>query len=1067
MKRIRALLLTLVLSVSLLAPEFSMLPAAYAYDEPPVVTNEQSEGAADATAAGSEAEGKDDAAKGGTEDPIDGVTVDPENPDGPIATPDGPSDDPTDDPAAEYGSYDLIYMTKLNEAGTLKLPEELQDKITAENAQYGNGLLFTGNVGDLNAAYIELANEFDFDSGSVGRIYFDGLKDKDRGMDVEVEIYLDDGKTPVSSIPLKKQMGKREWANTGDKSFSLGSGEISGKHKVALRLKITGKADDKKTTVMLRSIQFCMTTVPMLYFNIDESEGTIEAMNNSDDHSVECYGTVDLVVPDTFNADETFRDEYGKQESIKGLELEYIRGRGNSTWSEDKRPYKVKFDKAQDLFGFGKNKHWVLLANRFDNSLVRNRMTYWLGQQLGMPYTPQCVPVEVVMNGEFYGSYLLCEQIRIGKGRVTIDDLDDVKDPPALTDEMIQTGGYLLSMDYEYDPVRYFRTEHIGGSDRSFYIESPDDNVNYFHEYIKAYMQKVENAIFGEDFKDAEGHPYTDYLDLDAAVDYWWVQEFSENGDAYGSNSTYLYKSRDVREEDGSVTIGKLCWGPLWDFDYVAWGDLDYESEPQETLEYTSMEWFETMKADPVFLDKVRERWSEPGGLRDKVQEITKEGGLLDRYIAQMETSYNYDHEKWGSFQSELTEYRDEIEQLREWIIKRTAYVDGEVEKLKIEDHTVKFMVGKKVVKEIVVHGILKKEDFPEAPEKAGFVFDGWIDEDNFDKYEPGSRVMSDITLVAEYTNKNDIVQPKALYFKEYEAYVGASDEDYFEEGDVLTWYYPEYRIMPEEAWDNEITWSSSDESIAKVDPEESSVAVYAFGDVTITATLKNGVSRSFVLHVVGYDDMQMSEGVKISRTSLNLKRGGYSQLLALPINTPCDETGYFWVSSDEKVATVDDLGIVKAVGTGTTDILLINTYDYSLQKCRVTVKSNSNLGKVVKRDGSTYKITSDKKGKRTAMLVKAKNAQKVVIPAYIKIGKKKYSVNKIKAKAFAKSKAQKVVVKTKKLTTAGVKGSMKGSKVRKIYVKVGNAKTNKAYVKKYTKIFRKKYTGKPVYVKM
>lgn len=137
-----------------------------------------------------------------------------------------------------------------------------------------------------------------------------------------------------------------------------------------------------------------------MYFHIDESQGTIQSMNSSEDHSAECYGTVDLRVPDSFNADETFRDEYGVQESLDGLVLEYIRGRGNSTWSDIKKPYKVKLDKSVDLFGFGKNKHWLLIANRYDNSLVRNRMTYWLAARLGMEYTPQCVPVEVVMNGE-------------------------------------------------------------------------------------------------------------------------------------------------------------------------------------------------------------------------------------------------------------------------------------------------------------------------------------------------------------------------------------------------------------------------------------------------------------------------------------------------------------------------------------------------------------------------------------------------------------------------------------------------------------------------------------------
>ena len=317
-----------------------------------------------------------------------------------------------------------------------------------------------------------------------------------------------------------------------------------------------------------------------MYFHIDEAQGTIEAMNSSEDHSAECTGKVDLVVPDEFNNLETFRDEYAEQPSLvgaEGLDLEYIRGRGNSTWMDDKKPYKLKFDKKQDLFGFGKNAHWVLLANRYDNSLVRNRMTYCLGRELGMEYTPQCVPVEVVMNGEYYGSYLLCEQIRIGDSRVAIDDLEADEDSMKATELPFISGGYLLSMSPygDEDEANIFETQ----KGVSMFIESPsfeDFDNDTQRQYIIAFIQATENAIFSPGFKSGDVR-YTDLLDLDAAAKYWWIQEFSANGDAYGSGSTFLYKTRDKEGEDGAPgESGKLFWGPLWDFDYVAWGDLDY-----------------------------------------------------------------------------------------------------------------------------------------------------------------------------------------------------------------------------------------------------------------------------------------------------------------------------------------------------------------------------------------------------------------------------------------------------------------------------------------------------------
>ena len=103
-------------------------------------------------------------------------------------------------------------MTDLYYGGALVIPESMQDKI--KFSRTGSGLLINGKIEDLNSTYLTIKNEFDFDSGSVGRICIEGLRDKDRGMTVEVEVYLDGSKSPQVTIPLKKQMGKRRRAIT-------------------------------------------------------------------------------------------------------------------------------------------------------------------------------------------------------------------------------------------------------------------------------------------------------------------------------------------------------------------------------------------------------------------------------------------------------------------------------------------------------------------------------------------------------------------------------------------------------------------------------------------------------------------------------------------------------------------------------------------------------------------------------------------------------------------------------------------------------------------------------------
>ena len=1029
MKKFWSLVLTVMISIAMIAPQFAMPLYTFA-DEEPAVT--------EAT----------------TEETTSEFTIDP---------------------------YMTISMTDLYDQGLIYIQEDSSSEpaplsettlVEVSKTKYGNGLLIEGKVSTLKSIRIVIDHEFDFTNGEVGRIAFDGLKDKDYGMSVRANLYLNDTESTteiqLEDIELRKQMGKKEWSNDGDRSVDLIGNELDSKYKVALGFDITGKKDSKNTAIALRSLEFCKTTVPVMYFHIDESEGSIDSMNSSEDHSAECYGTVDLKVPDAFNNDPNFKDEYASQESKTELALEYIRGRGNSTWYADKKPYKVKFDDAQNLFGFGKNKHWVLLANRYDNSMVRNRMTYWLGQQLGMEYTPQCVPVEVVMNGEYYGSYLLCEQIRVGTGRVEIDDLDDVKsDSPALTDDFIRSGGYLLSMEWfgEDDTDKGFTTEE----DMNFFIESPDDNAPYFKETIVAFVNKAEKALFGKNFKNDSGESYADYIDLPAAVDYWWVQEFSENGDAYGSGSTYLYKKRNTKDTVDGIekeTSGKLYWGPLWDFDFVAWGDLEYNSEPGETLEYTGCSWMRRMLSDPVFANAAKDRWYEDGGLREKLVAITEEGGLLDRYLAQMETSYIYDHEKWGSFESDITEYSGEIEQLRSWIDKRIVNVDAAIKEgqLDTKECTVTFIIDGKTVAVDTYYSGQTLRNTPEVPEKEGYVFAGW-DSGEYGYYYEDDIVMEDLTLTASYFSEDEITYPGNIYFGNYDVYLQTDFdgyENYYE-------FYNDYTVMPIGAFYDGIEWKSSDESIATVD-EYGAVRPLAFGDVTITATLENGVSNSYKVHIIDWRETEFNEieYVELDRKTLRLEEGGYEQLIATVGPAPNELTDMYWISTDENVASVDDLGVVSANSPGTAEIMLINPYTRIIAKCKVTVtEAKGATGTTFKYKGNKYRITADSLSHKTVKLIKGKNATTVAVPATVSYKGETYNVTAIGKKAFSKSKATRLIVKTKKLTKASVKNSLKGSKVSRITVKVGDYKANLKYAKKYRQIFKYKNSGKGVKVRI
>ena len=320
--------------------------------------------------------------------------------------------------------------------------------------------------------------------------------------------------------------------------------------------------------------------IPVLYLTIDPEE--FSKVNESEDHSYRANtGTIRIEVPDGYKG--TGADD--ALESTEELQLDYIRGRGHGTWAADKKPYKLKLQDKTDLLGMGKNKNWALLANRYDDTLIRNRIIAYIGEHLGLSYTPQSQPVDLVVNGNYYGTYLLSEDVRIDGSRVDIDELseEDIQEPEI-------TGGYLLCMCPSYDdPMEnIFITDHLVrfGSEEPQFNEG-ETGLEVQKEYIVSYMQNLENAIYSPDFCDENGIRYSDMMDIRSAADYWWVQEFSGNTDAYITNSTYLYKERN----------GKLYWGPLWDFDLSLGNGFD----KLEDLDHCNMSWIEHLRAyDPA-----------------------------------------------------------------------------------------------------------------------------------------------------------------------------------------------------------------------------------------------------------------------------------------------------------------------------------------------------------------------------------------------------------------------------------------------------------------------------------
>ena len=278
-----------------------------------------------------------------------------------------------------------------------------------------------------------------------------------------------------------------------------------------------------------------------------------------------------------------------------------IRGRGNTTWYWPKKPYLIKLDEKQHIFGMHKHKRWVLLANFMDRTLMRNLVSMKVASMMShLDWTPGCVPVELVLNGKHMGSYLLIEQVRVDNHRVAVTEMT-----PQDNAGNAVTGGYLLELDFHYDNEKQWTDPHghnnQWGDGIPFAVKypDPDDLTQQQFAYIKGYVTETANVLYGNDFKDpAKG--YAKYIDVDSFIDYWIVFEVMGNHELGNPGSVFMHKDRG----------GKLVAGPCWDFD---WGVLSYNtsSHARTGLVNGNAIWYGRLREDPAFEAKLKARFNE------------------------------------------------------------------------------------------------------------------------------------------------------------------------------------------------------------------------------------------------------------------------------------------------------------------------------------------------------------------------------------------------------------------------------------------------------------------------
>lgn len=303
-----------------------------------------------------------------------------------------------------------------------------------------------------------------------------------------------------------------------------------------------------------------------------------------------------------------------------------IKGRGNYTWRDfDKKPYRLKFDKKAQPLGMKKSKHFTLLAHADDNlGFLRNTVGFQLSRLLGLAYTPEQQPVEVVLNGDYIGLYMMTDQLRIDPDRVNIvEQADEETDPEKIT------GGWLLEIDNYEDECQVRLTEGNGASLWVTY-KTPELLSSAQENYLKNLIQTTDNAIYASN---KNSTTWESYIDMDALARFYIIQEVMDNAESF-HGSCYMHK------EQGADT--KLIFGPVWDFGnsyHRGYNKFIYVDSP------FGQTWIGEIAKFPRFQSKVKELWKIFFGN----QYLTLDA-FIDQFVDQISQAAVADADRWPSY---------------------------------------------------------------------------------------------------------------------------------------------------------------------------------------------------------------------------------------------------------------------------------------------------------------------------------------------------------------------------------------------------------------------------------
>lgn len=324
-----------------------------------------------------------------------------------------------------------------------------------------------------------------------------------------------------------------------------------------------------------------------------------------------------------------------------------IKGRGNSTWGNAKNPYQIKFSEKVDVLGLGKAKKWVLLANYYDDSNLRNATAFKVAEMVGEKFAPKGEYVELAVDGENLGLYYLVRKTEIGKNAV------DLRSPEGI---LVELDNMHNGNEFCYRTIRNNCLTEKDMVDESRLGEVMHDFLTQFNLF--------EMAVEAGDFERV-----SEIIDIESFAEYYLVSEFAANPDAYAS-SFYLYK-------DGFDD--KIHVGPVWDFDY-SFGNKRWTWRSNDEILNSRYLNYATKGSDspialliqmPEVQAEIRRVWQER--LSGRVEELV---WFYDEELEKILEAGVLDYERWS--EEYVMSFPEGVEWVRNWILTRYEFLEEE-----------------------------------------------------------------------------------------------------------------------------------------------------------------------------------------------------------------------------------------------------------------------------------------------------------------------------------------------------------------------------------------------------